>query len=122
MILSVLSLQVIIVYAGIIHTDFYFSHEKSFVKIGDAVCSIVTGALAVVFSSIQWVRREDKDNKKKMIFDENVDNDYLQGGDRRNRNLARKILESFFHCCCYFTYNTILIYKHYFINIFLLFK
>ena len=49
MILSVLSLQVIIVYAGIIHTDFYFSHEKSFVKMGDAVCSVVSGALAIVF-------------------------------------------------------------------------
>ena len=44
MILSVLSLQVIIVYSGIIHTDFYFSHEKSFVKIGDTVCFIVSGA------------------------------------------------------------------------------
>ena len=31
MILSVLSLQVVIVYAGIIHTEFYYSHEKSIV-------------------------------------------------------------------------------------------
>ena len=96
MILSVLSLQVIIVYAGIIHTEFYFSHEKSFVKIGDAVCAIVSGALAIVFSSIRWVRRKDKNNIEKMIFDENDDNDYLQGDVMRYRNLARKILESIF--------------------------
>ena len=39
MILSVLSLQVIIVYTSIIHTDFYYSHEKSIFIIGDIFCT-----------------------------------------------------------------------------------
>ena len=90
MILSVLSLQVIIVYAGIIHTDFYFSHEKAFVKIGNTICAIVSGALAVVYSSIRWIRRGGI-----MVFDENPNDDNKEG-DLKKRNLARKILETIF--------------------------
>ena len=91
MILSVLSLQVIILYAGIIHTDFYYSHEKSFVVIGDIVCVIVSGVLAVVFSSIRWIKR-----KNGMEFDSREDNDYLQEKEIQRRTLAKKILETIF--------------------------
>ena len=96
MLLTVLSLQVIIVYSGIIHTNFYFSHEKSFVKIGDTVCAIVSAALAVVYSSIRWVRRVDKDNIKKMVFDDNEYNDNLQDEKIRQRVLAKNIIETIF--------------------------
>ena len=91
MILSVLSLQVIIVYSGIIHTDFYFSHEKSFVKIGDSVCVIVSIVLAVIYSLLLTIKEgkiiDFKDGKNipeedKKIFDV--------------RNLAKKILETIF--------------------------
>ena len=44
MILSVLSLQVVIVYTALIHTEFYYSHEKSIFIIGDVVCTIVSGS------------------------------------------------------------------------------
>ena len=90
MILSVLSLQVIIVYSGIIHTDFYFSHEKSFVKIGDSICVIVSIALAVVYSLLLSIKEgkivdfddTDRQNEYKSIF--------------QTRNLAKKILETIF--------------------------
>ena len=90
MILSVLSLQVIIVYSGIIHTDFYFSHEKSFVKIGDSICVIVSIALAVVYSLLLSIKEgkivdfddTERQNEYKSIF--------------QTRNLAKKILETIF--------------------------
>ena len=85
MILSVLSLQVIIVYAGIIHTDYYYSHEKYFVKIGNAVCAIISGALAAVYSSIRWVNGR---------FDYNFDDD--NDGEIKKRALASKIMEAIF--------------------------
>ena len=85
MILSVLSLQVIIVYAGIIHTDYYYSHEKYFVKIGNAVCAIISGALAAVYSSIRWVNGR---------FDYNFDDD--NDGEIKKRALASKIIEAIF--------------------------
>jgi len=90
MIISVLSLQVIIIYAGIIHTDYYFSHDEYFVKIGNTVCAIISGALAVVYSSIRWIKRENG-----MEFDENPDDDKLQG-EIKKRNLSKKILETIF--------------------------
>ena len=96
MLLTVLSLQVIIVYAGIIHTDFYFSHEKSFVKIGDTVCTIISAALAVVYSSIRWIRRADNDNIEKMIFDDNEFNDNPLDEKIRKRILAKNIMETIF--------------------------
>ena len=65
MILFVLSLQVIIVYAGIIHTDFYFSHEKSFVKIGDTVCAIVSGALQLFFPQFNELEEKIKIIRKR---------------------------------------------------------
>ena len=85
MILSVLSLQVIIVYAGIIHTDYYYSHEKYFVKIGNAICAIISGALAAVYSSIRWVNGR---------FDYNFDDD--NDGEIKKRALASKIMEAIF--------------------------
>ena len=85
MILSVLSLQVIIVYAGIIHTDFYYSHEKSFVKIGNTVCAIISGSLAAIYSSVRWVNGK---------FDDNFDDD--NSGEIKKRALASKIIEAIF--------------------------
>ena len=103
MILSVLSLQVIIVYAGIIHTEFYYSHEKSFVVIGDIVCAVLSGALAVIYSSIRWVRGPDG----KMKFDTNFDDD--DKGEIKKRALGGKIVETIF---CGFIF---------FVNVFFLF-
>ena len=90
MILSVLSLQVTIVYAGIIHTDYYYSHEKSFVKIGNAICAIISGALAAIYTSIRWV----KDDKGNSIFDYDLDDD--NNGKIKMRSLATKIIETIF--------------------------
>ena len=91
MILSVLSLQVIIVYSGIIHTDFYFSHEKSFVKIGDSICVIVSIALAVVYSLLLSIKggkiKDFKDGKNLSEEDYSI---------FQTRNLAKKILETIF--------------------------
>jgi hypothetical protein len=91
MILSVLSLQVIIVYSGIIHTDFYFSHEKSFVKIGDSICVIVSITLAVVYSLLLSIKegkiKDFKDGKNLSEEDFNI---------FQTRNLAKKILETIF--------------------------
>ena len=93
MILSVLSLQVVIVYAGIIHTEFYYSHEKSIFIVGDIACAIVSGALAFIYSSIRWV--ENKEGK--MIFDEEDDNDDNTAEDEINkRSLTKQILEIIF--------------------------
>ena len=93
MILSVLSLQVVIVYAGIIHTEFYYSHEKSIVIVGDIACAIVSGALAFIYSSIRWV--ENKEGK--MIFDEEDDNDDNTAEDEiKKRSLTKQILEIIF--------------------------
>ena len=90
MIYSVLALQVIIVYAGIIHTEFYYSHEKSFVVIGDIICVIVSGALAVVYCTIRWVRDKNGD----MTFDDDYsDNDE---GEIIKRALAGQIVETIF--------------------------
>ena len=87
MILSVLSLQVIIVYSGIIHTDFYFSHEKSFVKIGDSICVIVSIALAVVYSLLLSIKEGKIVDFKEGKKDYNI---------FQTRNLAKKILETIF--------------------------
>ena len=89
MILSVLSLQVIIVYAGIIHTDYYFSHEKSFIKIGDTICTVISLSLAAIYSSIRWVRVNGK-----MKFVDNLDDD--NDGEIKKRALASKIIETIF--------------------------
>ena len=90
MILSVLSLQVIIVYAGIIHTDYYYSHEKSFVKIGNAICAIVSGALAEVYSSIRWV----KDDGGNLKFEFYLDFELTK--ENKKRALVAKIIEAIF--------------------------
>ena len=90
MILSVLSLQVIIVYAGIIHTDYYYSHEKSFVKIGNAICAIVSGALAAVYSSIRWV----KDDGGNLKFEFYLDFELTK--ENKKRALVARIIEAIF--------------------------
>ena len=90
MIFSVLALQVIIVYAGIIHTEFYYSHEKSFVVIGDIICAIVSAALAVVYCSIRWVRGTDG----KMIFDTDFETE--KQGEINKRELGGQIVEAIF--------------------------
>ena len=106
MILTVLSLQVVIVYAGIIHTEFYYSHEKSIFIIGDVVCAIVSGVLAFIYSSIRWIKISENDNK--MIFvceNDDYDNDE---GEIRRRNLTKKILEVIF-CGVIFVLNVFLL-------------
>ena len=90
MIFSVLALQVIIVYAGIIHTEFYYSHEKSFVVIGDTICAVVSAALAVVYCSIRWVRGTDG----KMIFDTDFETE--KQGEINKRELGGQIIEAIF--------------------------
>ena len=90
MIFSVLALQVIIVYAGIIHTEFYYSHEKSFVVIGDTICAVVSAALAVVYCSIRWVRGTDG----KMIFDTDFETE--KQGEINKRELGGQIVEAIF--------------------------
>ncbi len=104
MILSVLSLQVIIVYTALIHTEFYYSHEKSIFIIGDVVCTIVSGSLAFIYSSIRWVKNV---RTGKTIFDEN--DDYSNNnGEIGKRNLSKKILEIIF-CGLNFVVNVFLL-------------
>jgi hypothetical protein len=103
MILSVLSLQVVIVYIGIIHTEFYYSHEKSIFIVGDIACAIVSGALAFIYSSIRWVKNE----QGKTIFYEDdkhdkIDNELKE--EIRKRSLTKKILEIIF-CSVIFIVN-----------------
>lgn len=105
MILSVLSLQVVIVYAGIIHTEFYYSHEKSIFIVGDIACAIVSGVLGFIYSSIRWVKKDEK--SEKLIFVENDDYDNNQG-EIRKRNLSKKIIEIIF-CGIIFVLNVFLL-------------
>ena len=105
MILSVLSLQVVIVYTGIIHTEFYYSHEKSIFIVGDVACAIVSGVLAFIYSSIRWVKKNENDEK--MIFVENDDFDNY-AGEMRKRNLSKKIIEIIF-CGIIFVLNVFLL-------------
>jgi ABC-type uncharacterized transport system permease subunit len=92
MILSVLALQVVIVYIGIIHTEYYYSHEKSIFIIGDVICIIVSGALSFIYCSIRWVKQEDGSH----IFYEYEDDVYSTGNEISKRITVKKILEAIF--------------------------
>ena len=77
LIMLILSLQVIVLYIGIIHTDYYYTHEKSIFIIGTIVSLIASGVLGGIYASIRWVKNKDGiyiyDEK-----DENDDNDENQ--------------------------------------------
>ena len=92
MILSVLALQVVIVYIGIIHTEYYYSHEKSIFIIGDVICIIASGALAFINCSIRWVKQEDGSH----IFYEYEDDVFSTGNEISKRITVKKILEAIF--------------------------
>lgn len=103
LILSVLSMQVIVLYIGIIHTEYYYSHEKSIFIIGFFACVIVSGVLSAIYSSIRWL----KDKNGNYIYDENDDDDLLDGNtDSAARKTARRTLEIIF-CSILFVANVL---------------
>ena len=55
MILTISSMEVIVIYMGIIHSEYYISHEKSVFIGGLVICTIISGILAVIYSSIRWI-------------------------------------------------------------------
>ena len=59
MILAVLLMQVIVLYMGIIHSKYYFEHEKIIFIVGTIVCAIIAGVLAAIYSSIRWVQNKE---------------------------------------------------------------
>lgn len=93
LIMLILSLQVIVLYIGIIHTDYYYTHEKSIFIIGTIVSLIASGVLGGIYASIRWVKNKDGiyiyDEK-----DENDDNDENQ--DIKVRKKAKQIIEIVF--------------------------
>ena len=93
MILAVLSMQVLVLYMGIIHTQYYFSHEKSIFIVGTIVSTIISGTLSVVYSSLRWV----KDNEGKVIYDENSKDDKNDNiEESQKRNTTKQVLEVIF--------------------------
>jgi len=90
MILSVLAMQVIVLYMGIIHSKYYFEHEKVIFIVGTIVSAIISGVLAAIYSSIRWVEKDGI-----YIYDENEENDDA-GQEVGKRTLTRKILEAIF--------------------------
>ena len=93
LILSVLSMQVIVLYIGIIHTEYYYSHEKSIFIIGTIACIIISGVLSAIYASIRWV----KNAEGTYVFDENDEDDSSDGNqDSKTRKTARRILEIIF--------------------------
>lgn len=93
LILAILSMQIIVLYMGIIHTEYYFVHEKTIFIAGAIISIIVSGALAAVYSSIRWVKNENDI----YIYDENESNDYVdENGQSQIRTLTRKVLEAIF--------------------------
>ena len=70
MILSVLAMQVIVLYMGIIHSKYYFEHEKVIFIVGTIVSAIISGILAAIYSSIRWVEIDGI-----YIYDEDEEND-----------------------------------------------
>ena len=98
MILVVLSMQVIVLYMGIIHSKYYEEHEKSIFVIGTIVCCIISGALAAVYASIRWVKINDV-----WIYDEDEEND-SKDEEVGKRTLTRKVLETIF-CAVLFVVN-----------------
>ena len=55
MIMTISSMEVIVIYMGIIHSEYYISHEKSVFIGGLVICTIISGVLAVIYSSIRWI-------------------------------------------------------------------
>ena len=90
MILSVLAMQVIVLYMGIIHSKYYFEHEKVIFIVGTIVSAIISGVLAAIYCSIRWVQVGDV-----YIYDENEENDDAEQ-EVGKRTLTRKILEAIF--------------------------
>ena len=90
MILSVLAMQVIVLYMGIIHSKYYFEHEKVIFIVGTIVSAIISGVLAAIYSSIRWVEKDGI-----YIYDENEENDDAEQ-EVGKRTLTRKILEAIF--------------------------
>ena len=93
LILSILSMQVIVLYLGIIHTELYFKSEKRIFIIGVIISLIVSGSLAAVYSSIRWVTNADG----VYIYDEEEENDNKdETGESKERTLTRKVLDIIF--------------------------
>jgi hypothetical protein len=91
MILAVLLMQVIVLYMGIIHSKYYFEHEKIIFIVGTIVCAIISGVLAAIYSSIRWVH-----NKEGIyIYDEDEEND-SKDTEVGKRTITRKVLETIF--------------------------
>ena len=90
LIISILSMQVIILYIGIIHTDYYYLHEKSIFIIGFIVCLIISGVLGGIYASIRWVKNKDGI----YIYDENDEND--ESEDIIVRKKTKQIIEIIF--------------------------
>ena len=93
LILAILSMQVIVLYMGIIHTEYYLSHEKSIFFIGAVVCAIVSGVLSIIYSSIRWVKNQDGT----VIYDEDEENDDSNDNSEiKTRTTTRKVIEVIF--------------------------
>lgn len=90
MILSVLAMQVIVLYMGIIHSKYYFEHEKVIFIVGTIVSAIISGVLAAIYSSIRWVEKDGI-----YIYDEDEENDTADQ-EASKRTLSRKVIEAIF--------------------------
>ena len=90
MILSVLAMQVIVLYMGIIHSKYYFEHEKVIFIVGTIVSAIISGVLAAIYSSIRWVEIDGI-----YIYDEDEENDTADQ-EASKRTLSRKVIEAIF--------------------------
>ena len=90
MILSVLAMQVIVLYMGIIHSKYYFEHEKVIFIVGTIVSAIISGILAAIYSSIRWVEIDGI-----YIYDEDEENDTADQ-EASKRTLSRKVIEAIF--------------------------
>ena len=62
MILTVLSMQIIIIYIGIIWTDIYFHNEKKIFIIGMLVCIGISAALTTLFLAVPKKITDDADS------------------------------------------------------------
>ena len=60
MILTISSMEVIVIYMGIIHSEYYISHEKSVFIGGLVTCTIISGVLSAIYSSIRWIKDKNR--------------------------------------------------------------
>ena len=90
LILLISTMQIIVIYIGMIHSEYYTSHEKKVFIGGIIVCIIISGVLAGIYSSIRWVTLPNGTT----IYDEDEENDRFE--ESKKRNLARRILEGIF--------------------------